>query len=272
MQTTYNEKPAIAANGMPADSFSRNIETLVACSRQLEKVTIVTAANSEDYTVIINGTSYTITSDGTATKTEIRDALKVAIDAGSEPVSTEDSSTDALLIESTLYDTSFTISVTGDTPANISVAQLVAQEQALPFGVVAVYDERAAKETATGRVIGARLPRLATDISSRYIAGAVVRDETKEQSLVAPYGGYAGGEMLPVMKRGRIWMAVEDPASVVVGGLVYVRHVASSTEQLGAIRAADDGSDTDPLDASVALFTGQVSTSLGLAVVGWNLP
>ena len=65
-------------------------------------------------------------------------------------------------------------------------------------------------------------------------------------------------------------MTVEDVASVAKGGSVFVRHIATGSESLGAIRAVDDGADTDAIPNGAAAFTGQVSGNL--AVVEWNLP
>lgn len=57
------------------------------------KVTPI-AQNTTTYTVTINGTDFAFVSDASATIAEITAGLKVVIDAGSEPVSTTDNSTD----------------------------------------------------------------------------------------------------------------------------------------------------------------------------------
>ncbi len=80
---------AIALEGQPADSNRIDVISKTNATRQLEEITIDNATNDDLYTVIINGPSFTFTSDGTATVTEIRDGLKADIDAGSEPVITE---------------------------------------------------------------------------------------------------------------------------------------------------------------------------------------
>ena len=97
-----------------------------------------------------------------------------------------------------------------------------------------------------------------------------IASEQKRTNETDPYGGYNAGESIPILRKGRVWMHVEDVSSVAKGGLVYVRSVATGSEKLGAIRAADDGSDTDPVANGAALFTGQKSGDL--AVVEWNLP
>lgn len=272
MQTSYNELPNAAFAGLVLDTGFKDIISRIAASRQLEQVVVTTAANAEIFTVTINGNAYAYTSDASATKAEISAGLKALIDAGSEDVTVTDDLTDTLLIESNDHDNGFTISVTNPATGVLTLTQLVAQEQSIAFGMVVVEDERVDVDANTGKVEGCRLPRLATDFSGRKVFGVAVADTSKITRGTTPYGGYSAGEALPVLTRGRIWMPVEDVATVAKGGLVYVRHVATGTENLGGIRAADDGSDTEVMDAQQCQFTGQKVTALNLAVVEWNMP
>lgn len=271
MQLTMNENPSAAFAGLVADSGAKDIITGVACSRQLEQVVVTTADNAVAFTITINGNAYAFTSDGSGTKPEISAGLKALIDAGSEGVTVTDDETDTLLIESDSYDAGFTISVAAAGSGVLTLTQLVGQEQNVPFGVVVVADERVAAE-ASGRLPAVRLPRLATDFSGYKIRGVALADTSRVTLAASPYGGFAAGDALPVLRKGRVWMAVEDIATVAEGGLVYVRHIASASEQLGAIRAADDGGDTEVLTYSQARFTGQKNTALAIAVVEWDLP
>lgn len=67
-------------------------------------LTVDTADNEEDFTVTINGTAYTYTSDTSATVTEIRDGIKALIDAdGSAAVTTTSVSTDQLTLTATTH-------------------------------------------------------------------------------------------------------------------------------------------------------------------------
>jgi hypothetical protein len=273
MQTSMSEFPANAFAGLMADSGFRDVLSTLAATRQLEQVVVDTATASDTYQIIINGTVFEYTSDGTPTVTEIRDGLKALIDAGSEPVSTESVSTDTLLIESTDHDAGFTIALGGNRAADMTLTNLVGQEDAIPFGVVVVEDERVTVDANTGKVQGCRLPRLATDITDpSKIMGASIADTSKVTRTSAPFGGYSAGEAVPALKKGRLWMATEDVANVVKGAPVYVRHVATGSEQLGAVRPTDDGGDTDPVPFGAAVFTGQVIAADNLAVVEWNLP
>lgn len=267
-QTSYSENPSAAFAGLRADTGFGDVVSAICGTRQLAQVVVTTAADSEDFTITINGTDFVYTSDTTATKAEISAGLKTLIDAGSEPVLVEDDEVDTLLIESTDHDTGFTITVTDETTGVLTLTELVAQEQAIAFGRVVCLDERVATDPNTGKAEGCRLPRLATDITGGKVFGISLADTSKVTRTTAPLGGYSPGEAVPILRRGRIWVEVEDVGSVARGGSVYVRHVATGSEELGAIRAADDGSDTDPLTGAV--FTGQVSGSL--AVVELNLP
>jgi hypothetical protein len=271
MQLTYNELPSEAFAGLLHDTGFRDIVSRINAAKQLWQVVVTTADNSQDFTVTLNSVAHTYTSDASATKAEISAGLKAAIDAGSVDVTVVDDLTDTLSITNNSYDDEVTCTVTAGGGGVLTATELIDHEDSIQFGAVVVEAEDADAAT-TGKREACRLPRLATDFSNRKVQGVAIADASLVTRTSAPYGGYDAGTTVPVLRKGRIWMPVEDVASVVVGGLVYVRHVATGTEQLGAIRAADDGSDTEVLDRDQAQFTGKKVTSLGLAVVEWNLP
>lgn len=267
-QLTYNETPANAYAGMISDAGVRDVISKVAATRQLSQVVVTTAANTEIFTVTINGHAYAYTSDGSGTKPEITAGLKALIDAGGEPVTVTDDTTDTLLIESTDFDAGFTISVTNPATGVLTLTELVSQEQAIPFGVFVCIDERVAGAGAC------RLPRLATDMSGNKVLGLAIADASKITRSSTPKGGYSAGQAVPILKKGRAWVTVEDVASVAKGGLVYVRYAAhtGTGTQLGAARAADDGSYTDVITFGAVQFTGKKDTANNLAEVDLNLP
>jgi hypothetical protein len=279
-QLTYNATPNEAYAGMPYDSsLKRDVISRINAAKQLWQVVVTTADDSQDFTVTLNGVAHTFTSDASATKAEISAGLKAEIDAGSVDVTVDDDLTDTLLIENNSYDNEVTCTVTAGGSGALTATELIDHEDAIHFGAVVVDDPTAATglvgavaDAQTGKRDTCRLPRLATDFSNRKMLGVAMADTTLVTRAAVPRGGYNAGETVPVWRTGRIWMYVEDVASVVTGGLVYVRHVATGTERLGDIRAVDDGSDTEVLDAQQAQFTGQKITSLNLAVVEWNLP
>lgn len=276
MQTSYANNPGVAFAGLLFDTGSKDIISRIANARQLFSVVVTTEYNSQDFTVTIDGTAYTYTSDGSATKIEIAAGLQALIDAGDHAIDATEAFTtsetdDSFYIQASGYEDSELV-VTITNPANgvLTLAELVDYEQEVPFGVVVVDDQADSVDGNTGKRIGCALPRLSADVTSRRVLGVAIADASKITTATSPYGGYAAGQSVPILRKGRIWMEVEDVASVVMGGLVYVRSTATSPELLGAIRAADDGSDTDPIDSNAAQFTGQVSGDL--AVVEWNLP
>lgn len=262
MQTAVNASPAAAFAGMCADAGPSSVVSPVAATRQLEQVVATTAANSEVFTVTINGSAATFTSDASGTKVEITAGLKLAIDALGEAVEVTDDLTDTLLIESTDHDDGFTISVTNPATGVLTLTSLLAQEQAIEFGKCVVRDER----VTTG--LNCRLPRQATDLSGNHAFGIALADTSLETRSAAPLAGYNAGMAVSVLRKGRIWVEVEDYASVVDGAAVYVRHAASGTEELGSIRT-----DADTADATVlpgAKFYGVAVGSL--AIVELNIP
>lgn len=272
MQTSVSNNNPVAIAGMFADTGVKDVISRVNAAKQLFTIVVTTVENSADFTVTVNGTAYTYTSDASATKPEITAGLKALIDAGDEGVTITDDLTDTLTIENDSFDDEVTITVTNPSTGVMTLTELVDHEDSIQFGAFVVNDDRQTAESLNGALSQCRLPRLATDFSSRHVLGIAIADVSKVTRLSAPYGGYSAGETVPILRKGRIWVTVEDVANVTNGGLVYVRHVASGTEQLGGIAAADDGSDTEVLDAQQAQFTGQKLTALNLAVLELNLP
>ncbi len=88
----------------------------VLIGRQQADQAIVTVAAVEDdtlYTIIINGTSFAITSDSSATNIEIMAALKIEIDLGSEPVTITDNIDGTIDIDPDVPGVAFTVTVVG---------------------------------------------------------------------------------------------------------------------------------------------------------------
>ncbi len=99
---------------------------------------------------------------------------------------------------------------------------------AMPFGVAVV---RSATEEAV-------LPTAADDA----ILGLVVHSHAFDNPGLAASDGVPDEERMSVIRRGSIFGLPED--AVVQGDPVYVRVVAVGNEQLGALRATMDGTDT----------------------------
>jgi hypothetical protein len=70
--------------------------TLYANRKKSVRVTVSAVDDEVNYNVTINGTTYTYTSDTSATATEIRDGLEALLTASDEPITVADVSTDAM--------------------------------------------------------------------------------------------------------------------------------------------------------------------------------
>lgn len=96
-------------------SQNPNTGTILIGRQQADQavVTVATVENDTTYTVTINGTPFSIVSDSDATNLEIIIALKVAIDAGSEPVDIIDNADGTMDVDPSVSGVAFTITVVG---------------------------------------------------------------------------------------------------------------------------------------------------------------
>lgn len=245
IQTSFSRSPAIGYAGMVAkESRLLVANSRVSTSRKLASVAI-TAANSDTYTLTINGTDFTFTADGSATTAEITAGLVALINAGSEPVLASGSDT-PLLVESKIdapFGADFTVTtaanrrITGDfsiTESETNLATpviLVEQGQEVPFGVGVCLDERSTDKQAV------RLPRVAADVTGLGFDGVTMADFAKSDFSQK----YHRNSMLSVLRSGYIFVVVEE--AVVKGDQPYVRYAAGAGgTQLGAFRKSADTS------------------------------
>ena len=253
MQSSVETNMAIGVVGQLADSGFTDIITRINNSKQ--RVSVTMTAIDLATTLTINGTAFTVNSGAAAkTKTELRDLLIIAVNAGSEPVTASINDADELYVDADVSGTAFT--AVGTT--NCSVADVILNETNVPFGVFVVEDltglsdERAHLPQATGDI---------TTVGSG--AGIAVHSHASEQDKGGINNlGYEPQSAMSVLREGRAIVRVED--AVVKGGLAFVRFVAGAGEQLGAFR-----SDADTADA-VALPNATFKTSAdagGLAIV-----
>ncbi len=123
----------------------------------------------------------------------------------------------------------------------------------VPFGIF----------VTKGSAEGTAVPPAATDqVTGPAGLGVVLRSHTQPQGE-----GYAAGDPMPVMKKGRVWVPVED--AVTAESAAFVRFAVNTTEQLGAFR-----SDAD-VDKAVALPGAKFVTNAAageLALLDLNLP
>lgn len=149
--------------------------------------------------------------------------------------------------------------------------QLISAESG---GIVAKVNAEATAGIMPGRAVawdtsdasfadnGCILPAAADDV----VLGIVIRSGAQSQS---PYGdidadgAYVVGATLQVLRKGKIWVTVED-AVVANETRLWVRRVAAGDpEFLGGLVAADDGADTIDCTAQGVFVTS--ATAGGLA-------
>jgi hypothetical protein len=111
------------------------------------------------------------------------------------------------------------------------------------------------------------LPSASGDITGLNI-GIAVRDGLKPSGVsgspAATPGGYADGDIVSVLIKGRAWVALEDSATA--GNQPYVRY--SGTNPAGGYSSASD-SGHNVQAAGVRFFT---TAAASLAVVSLNMP
>lgn len=259
-QTSVESALEIGMPGQLADSGANDVITGLNNSKQRISTTIDAADLST--TLTINGTAFNVNSGaGVLTVTELRDLLITAINAGAEPVTASIKDADELYVDADVSGTVFTYADT----VNVTSVDVILNETNVPFGAfVSLNDE--GQQTGTKRLV--HLPQAATDITNARLAmGFALHTQAVENALVGANLGYEPQSAVSVLRKGRVYVQVED--AVVAGGQVFIRHVAGAGEQLGAARSDADGADASALPS--ASFMTAASAG-GLAVVEINLP
>jgi hypothetical protein len=106
---------------------------------------------------------------------------------------------------------------------------------------------------------------LPADANSRPL-GITVRSQAYEvgREYIAASNGVQVGAMLNVLRKGRIWVAVEE--AVTSGDPFFARHLTAGAERKGAIRKSADASDCLDLTAKGRFLTTQATIG-GLAIL-----
>jgi len=257
MQTSVSDSLTKGLPGQLADIANNEIVCAANYSKQLFKVTI--SADDTTTVVTINGTAFTFTETGASEpKAYIAEYLAGLVNASAEPVTAYYTATnDYFTVES---DTPGTVMTVVGTTSCVAL-ELIGNAADIDFGLLVIRDIMNENK--------ARVPIVATDITtSGNVLGITVNTQAVEnnyQSSGSP--GYALDSPMSIMRKGRIYVEVED--AVVQGGVVYVRFSASGTEKLGAFR-----SDADTADAAIlpnAIF--EISAGAGeITIVSINFP
>lgn len=261
MQTAVNTQMARGMYGQLADSGYHDIATYINNSKQLFRVTI-TAIDAKTE-VTINTTLFTVNAGAAAkTKAELVDLLVAAINAGAEPVLAIDDG-DYMNVEADVTGTAFTCLGT----TNCTVVEQIPNEAGINFGLCVVQDKGAI--AAGGDDNLAHLPTLVAQVTDvGTVLGVTVHTQAIEQAVLnANNVGYPLASAMSVMRRGRIWVYVED--AVVAGVQAFVRCVAGAGEVIGAFRSDVDGTDAGALPGSRFKLTAGAGE---LTILELNLP
>ena len=121
-------KAAVAA-------FSQNpAPSLIAIGRRktsdISTVTVATVANSSLYTITINGTAFTFTSDADATNLEIAAGLVADINGGSEPVTAVDVLDGTFTVDADVAGVVYTLTTDTKLTVAYATAQTIAEDMA----------------------------------------------------------------------------------------------------------------------------------------------
>lgn len=112
----------------------------------------------------------------------------------------------------------------------------LATAAAVPYGVLAVHD---LSNSAGPDQIAVKVPGASTDITVLGSAkGVVLADQGRAQDPTFSVPTYRQYQALPLMRRGRVWVKVEE--AVVDGDAAFVRFATGSGTQLGAFRKTAD--------------------------------
>jgi hypothetical protein len=97
--------------------------------------------------------------------------------------------------------------------------------------------------------------------------GVLVHTQAQQDPSLAGVGGVALLEMASVLRRGRIWVVVEE--AIAVGDDVYFRHTTGTGTEIGAFRNDADTASCDQITNAEWL---QGSAAAGVALLEINVP
>ncbi len=222
------------------------------------EVTVDTAVNTTAYTYSVQGDddstrAIAYTSDGSATKTEIRDGLIAAHDADSlafQRVQAYDSAADRLRIEGREAGDDFTFT---ESDANLSnsVIQSASSGQDIPFGRLVCESTIAAVAELPSRSGGGSLVRPAIGIALIGAKEAKLPGQTEEE--------HPAGTSFPIRRRGEAAAEVIPGLNPAVGDNVFVY-----TSNVGDYKISMLSNVADPTDpANTVQLTGGISWTVG---------
>lgn len=139
---------------------------------------------------------------------------------------------------------------------------------------IAMTNDEASAEIAFGRAVmfgsttNANSAKLPTS-ENAVIAGIVVHSHSYAQTTELGTTGVKVGGVLNVLRKGRIWVTVED--AVVPGDRLWVRGVAGGDpEFLGGVLPADDSTDTVDCTGQGQFLTAAAAGALAVLEVDFT--
>lgn len=108
------------------------------------------------------------------------------------------------------------------------------------------------------------------DATGQDVAGILVHTQSQQDPTLAGAGGVALLETASVLRRGRIWVPIEE--DIAVGDAVFFRHTAGGGgTEIGAFRNDADTASADALTESTWLQGGTAAGD-AVALLEVNLP
>ncbi len=216
---------------------------------------VVTVSQDGSFAVFTVGDDTTTScsvAHATKTKTELLTAITAYINSNETELTAEMSGA-TMVLESNTAGTSYTVAGT----TNATVAEVFPNTDTIPYGRFVSrdvdYPERC------------HLPAAAVQITNvGKNAGITVRNHEHENG---DGEGYQVDDQVECVSQGVVFVKVEE--AVDISDDVYVRHTASSTEELGVFRTDADGSDAAQLSNARFLESGSAGDIIRLQI---NLP
>lgn len=234
VQTAVEENMEKGFPGLIADVGPKTVDSFVHRMAQYFEATVTLDAT--DTTLTVNGTAYTeLAAVGTAS--QIATALAVDLNAG------EPGTFIAVgAVVKCLFDDPETVATVVGT-ANATVSEVVGAEEDIPFGLMVVAvpgNEKAAMLPISSDqlVVAEGWPEESGAPNS--MLGVTLNEFTVEAPTVGgDHIGYLFNKSMSIMRRGRVFVQVED--AILAGGNVFVRFTAGAGgTQLGAFRSDAD--------------------------------
>ncbi len=139
----------------------------------------------------------------------------------------------------------------------------------IPFGKMCVIDS-----AGTFTVDQVALPNAAAEIAAGFLQGIAIAETSKQLDPSVAWGHYKAGEMVSVLRKGRIWVVCEQAVTALNAG-VFVRHTtpggAPPLASLGSFRIDADTANATAMPAGTAQWLTLCSAG-GLALLQIDLP